>query len=311
VHTAVECEHREKKEDEGGGRLEHWDKSQQDEKGGAKEKCPQVQPKHEVITQHLDMNCGMEDLHKLESRMACSFRPQSLNLGCFEDGQDAYICLKLWERSELTADSNVPEIEDLFLSKEALDQAKCAYSALCRLVGPWFEGKDSCTGSLWSQEVFAAIKLKTLGRMLFPVILEHIRKQFESDPVSATNDMAGFTEFLENCTTENALEQVEKQLLLKELLIGRRVKNLPMWTGLISPWTDKSKKIKHIEPRQRGERCERDDVREHCAIKASIIAIEASIVAIKASIVMIAIVVSSASAKPTTQAGLGAKVASA
>jgi len=172
---------------------------------------------------------GGDLLLKLESRMAATFTSESPSLGSFGDGPAAYICVKLWERSDLMTGSFIQELQASFFSKEAVDEA----DGLWRLDSPWFESHASHTTNLWSQEVVEAMQLKTLGRMLFPVILQHIRMQFKIDPGSAADKLAPLASHLEAWATENPLEQVEKQLLLKELRIGSRAKNLPMWTGHI------------------------------------------------------------------------------
>jgi len=171
-------------------------------------------------------------LHELESQIAATFRTESLSTYCVGDGQEAYICATLWERSDLVTDLFVRENEQSLTVKVALDEAKRAFIALCHLEDPWFQGTDR--HSIWSHQVFEAIKLKTLGRMLFPVILEYIRLQFKRDPVSAAKRMVTFAGHLEAWTTDNELEQLERQLLLKELFIGRRVMDLPVWAGHIS-----------------------------------------------------------------------------
>jgi len=67
----------------------------------------------------------------------------------------------------------------------------------------------------------------------FPFILQFIRMQFISDPVSAADKLAGFALHLEAWATEDTWEQFERQLLLKEIRIGCRAKDLPTWTGHI------------------------------------------------------------------------------
>ena len=122
----------------------------------------------------------------------------------------------------------IQELQASYFSKEAADEA----DGLWHLDSPWFEG-HALHASLWYKQVFGAMQLKTLGRMLFPVILQHIHMQFMSDPVSAAHTLAPLTGHLETWATEDVWEQVERQLLLKELCIGCRAKDLPIWTGHI------------------------------------------------------------------------------
>jgi len=172
---------------------------------------------------------GGNSLHTLESRMTATFSTESPSMVSFGNGPAAYICAKLWECSDLMPGAYIQELQASLFSQEA------AYEAhdLWHLESPWFAGQASHTHSLWSQEVFEAMQLKTLGRMLFPVILQHICMQFISDPVSAVEKLAPLALHLEAWTTEDAWEQVERQILLKELRIGSRAKDLPMWTGHI------------------------------------------------------------------------------
>jgi len=68
----------------------------------------------------------------------------------------------------------------------------------------------------------------------FPFILQFIRMQFISDPVSAAHTLAPLAVHLEAWTTEDEWEQGKRQLLLKELCISRRARDLPIWKGHIA-----------------------------------------------------------------------------
>jgi len=208
-----------------------------DELAGITQKCFFVCPTEADLVANQDKEpTGKEllQLNMLESRMATSFMTKIPNLDGFGEGPAAYICAKLWESSDLSTFWNIQEFQASLPSKEAVIEADRLYHRLCHLDSPWFESRALPTDSLWSQKVFEAMKFKTLGRMLFPVILEHIRMQFHINPGSAADKLAPFSSLLEAWTTEDAWEQVEKQLLLKELRIGRRAKELPMWMGDIA-----------------------------------------------------------------------------
>jgi hypothetical protein len=88
----------------------------------------------------------------------------------------------------------------------------------------WNHGK-------WDEIVSEIMQNKTrcLGLFFFTSFLEYVRER-----QSSMQDMSGLEEQLKQWRPSNASARLEQQLLLKEMRIGRRTRELPSWTGVVS-----------------------------------------------------------------------------
>jgi hypothetical protein len=127
------------------------------------------------------------------------------------------------------------------MAKEADD----AFTNLQGLKEPWVSG-HGCKDGIWLQHVFEGMqdhrryvfegmqddtKIGCLG-LLFTSLLKYIREGQRS-----LNDMSGLERIEETVNQwkpSGRSGPLEQQLLLKELRIGRRVEELPSWTGVMS-----------------------------------------------------------------------------
>jgi hypothetical protein len=73
------------------------------------------------------------------------------------------------------------------------------------------------------------VQHKTMGLMLFSAILHHVHDQFQKYPVAAAHRLQTLADLIWVWPAVSAEEQVERQLLLKELLMGLRVMELAAW----------------------------------------------------------------------------------
>ena len=112
-----------------------------------------------------------------------------------------------------------------------------------------FEGRDSaalaveqCIADLkskskyqgWVWEICNALKLDELGRFVFTIVLQHIRKRFQSSPTTASRDLQPLAAGIVRWKTNNTDQEVEKLLLLKEMCIGQRAMQMMIWTDVVS-----------------------------------------------------------------------------
>ena len=86
----------------------------------------------------------------------------------------------------------------------------------------------------WASRVCSALQLRTLGRMLFSAVLMRIRQEYACDPFAAALRMEALAKEIGLWKPASGGEEVERQLLLKELRIGRRAVVLVTWSGHVS-----------------------------------------------------------------------------
>jgi hypothetical protein len=65
-------------------------------------------------------------------------------------------------------------------------------------------------------------------------VLRHIRDSFLESPTTASNNLQPLAAGILDWKPRTKEQEVERQLLLKELCIGKRAMQMPIWTGLIS-----------------------------------------------------------------------------
>jgi hypothetical protein len=73
-----------------------------------------------------------------------------------------------------------------------------------------------------------------LGIFVFTSFLEYIRERQCSMKDMSRSGIEEIEEQVEQWQPSGARGQLEKQLLLKEVRIGRRSQELPSWTGVVS-----------------------------------------------------------------------------
>ncbi len=73
---------------------------------------------------------------------------------------------------------------------------------------------------------------RCMGRLYFTSFLEYIREGQKSS--DRTGGFERIEDKVRNWQTSGASKHLEQQLLLKELCIGRRVEELPSWSGVLS-----------------------------------------------------------------------------
>jgi hypothetical protein len=102
-----------------------------------------------------------------------------------------------------------------------------------QIAGPWildFRSRDQ----VWVWHMCNALKFDRLGRFVFPIVLRHIRDTFLESPTTASNNLQPLAAGILDWKPRTKEQEVERQLLLKELCIGKRAMQMPIWTGLIS-----------------------------------------------------------------------------
>ena len=150
------------------------------------------------------------------------------------------MCARLWEDSGLLSDTFTREMkESLYAAGPGTaEYYSDLYNNLVNLEEPFFAFVTGDGAAGWEEQVCAAVQLKTLGRMLFPALVRHIRSQIQRNPVTASRRLQRLADGIQAWATDDSVEQrlerLEKQLLLKEVRVGRRVVGLPTWTGDVS-----------------------------------------------------------------------------
>jgi Leucine-rich repeat (LRR) protein len=158
-----------------------------------------------------------EHVEELETRLLQMSTPKSPDLHLPDSAPATYMSAKLLEASGLIKGFLLPnDVEREALDVDPLmyclmEREHLNYEALCELV-----------------------QHKVLGRMLFSAILHHVRAQFQMNPVSAAERLQTLADLIGRWAAARGEEQVERQLLLKELRIGRRAMELPAWSGNVS-----------------------------------------------------------------------------
>ena len=99
---------------------------------------------------------------------------------------------------------------------------------------------------VWVWQICNALKLEKLGRFVFSIVLRHIRDSFLESPTTASSYLEPLAAGILDWKPRTKEQEVERQLLLKELCMGKRAMQMPVWTGLISlprPYHDASRGI--------------------------------------------------------------------
>ena len=87
---------------------------------------------------------------------------------------------------------------------------------------------------IWARRVCSAMKFDMLGRLMFTYVLKHIRKCFENNIATASAELQPLAVEIQRWKPKNKDQELERQLLLKELCIGRREMQMPTWLGHVS-----------------------------------------------------------------------------
>jgi hypothetical protein len=165
-----------------------------------------------------------ESAEELEARLLQMSTPKSPDLHLPDSAPATYMCAKLWEASGL--------IKGFQLPSDAAREAKSAYPLVyCLMEREHLNDEGEVR---FAQQVFESMRRKALGRMLFSAVLHRIRAQFQKNPVAAADRLQTLADLIGKWEAGSAEEQVERQLLLKELRIGRRAEELPAWSGEVS-----------------------------------------------------------------------------
>ena len=86
---------------------------------------------------------------------------------------------------------------------------------------------------VWVWHMCNALKFDRLGRLVFPIVLRHIRDSFLESQTTASKNLQPLAAGILDWKPRTKEQEVERQLL-KELCIGKRAMQMPIWTGLIS-----------------------------------------------------------------------------
>jgi hypothetical protein len=147
-----------------------------------------------------------------------------------------YCAARLWATSGLLQERTSEEIADwLSLSEATAKEAEDAFSNLQGLKEPWVSGRG-CKDGRWLQHVLEGMRdeAQCLGRFMFTSFLESIRKRQCSMKDMSSSGVEEFEKQVKKWQPSGARGQLEQQLLLKEVRIGRRSQELPSWTGVVS-----------------------------------------------------------------------------
>ncbi len=137
-----------------------------------------------------------------------------------------YCAARLWATSGLMQERSSEEIAAwLSLSEAMAKEAEDAFSNLQALKEPWVSGPQGAV----SRSCFS----KAMG-IMFTSFLEYIRERQCSMKDMSRSGIEEIEEQVKEWQTSDARGQLEKQLLLKEVRIGRRSQELPSWTGVVS-----------------------------------------------------------------------------
>jgi hypothetical protein len=108
-----------------------------------------------------------------------------------------------------------------------------SHSSSLLATGTWIPDFKS-SYRVWVWHICNALKLDTLGRFVFSIVLQHIRDSFLENPTTASNYLQPLAAGILNWKPRNKEQEVERQLLLKELCMGNRAMQMPAWTEIIS-----------------------------------------------------------------------------
>jgi hypothetical protein len=144
-----------------------------------------------------------------------------------------YCAARLWATSGLMQERTSEEIAAwLSLSEAMAKEAEDAFSNLQGLKEPWVSG-HGCKDGRWLQHVLKGMRneAQCLGRFIFTSFLEYIRERQMED--TSRSGIEEIEQHVKQWQPSYARGQLEQQLLLKELRIGRRSQELPSWTGVV------------------------------------------------------------------------------
>jgi hypothetical protein len=176
---------------------------------------------------------------ELETRLLQMSMPKSPDLHLPDSAPATYMCAKLLEASGLIQKFKLPS--DAECHGEAKDANTLVYCLMER-------------EHINYEAVCELVKRKALGRMLFSAILQHVRAQFQMNPVSAVDRLQTLADLIGRWEAGSAEEQVERKLLLEELRIGRRAEELTAWPGEVSvPQVGDRGGLSHVSMRLRLE----------------------------------------------------------
>jgi hypothetical protein len=147
-----------------------------------------------------------------------------------------YCAARLWATSGLLQERTAKEVADwLSLSEAMAKEAEDAFSNLQGLKEPWVSG-HGCKDGRWLQHVLEGMRneAQCLGRFMFSSFLEYIRERQCSMEDMSRSEIEEIEKQVKEWQPFSARGQLEQQLLLKEVRIGRRSQELPSWTGVVS-----------------------------------------------------------------------------
>jgi len=172
-----------------------------------------------------------------------TFRPSTLKTPTRHatNPLNLYCAARLWQMSGLIQQHEFDERPPLSDSQSV--NAEDAFNDLLALRSPWVAGYGQEDGR-WEQAVCNMMQDKVLGlgRLLFSMVLLHVQKTIQVHPDAAMDKLKLLETKLEQWqssgkTSGGAAQQLEQRFLLKELHVGCRSQQLPMWAGLVSART--------------------------------------------------------------------------
>jgi hypothetical protein len=167
-------------------------------------------------------------IEDFKSKISCIRQP--------EHPLTLYCAARLWATSGLLQERTSEEIAAwLSLSESMAKEAEDAFTNLQGLKEPWVSG-HGCKDGRWLQHVLEGMRDETqcLGRFMFTLFLEYIRERQCSMKDTSRSGIEEIEEQVKEWQPSGARGQLEQQLLLKEVRIGRRSQELPSWTGVVS-----------------------------------------------------------------------------
>ena len=158
-----------------------------------------------------------------------------------------YCAAKLWASSGLT--NNKKGISGMMmLSDSQSAQARHLFRSLQDLRTPWIQncgGKDDSSNDRLERAFGEVMQLKTLGRFFFATFLKHVRDQMRQKLGEWREDQWLLEIELQRWEPSSKEMVLERQLLLKEIRVGRRCVELPTWSGHVSHGT-REEELLHV-----------------------------------------------------------------
>jgi hypothetical protein len=194
------------------------------------EAMPEERTEDTEHSEHLSLEslaAAVEDFTPRHLRTRIRQPEQPLNLYC---------AARLWATSGLLQERRSEEIAAwLSLSEAMAKEAEDAFTNLQGLKEPLVSG-HGCKDGRWLQHVFEGMQneAQCLGRFMFTSFLEYICERQCSMKDMSRSGIAEIEKQVKEWKPSGARGQLEQQLLLKEVRIGRRSQELPSWTGVVS-----------------------------------------------------------------------------